>query len=158
LQLLDELGPSRELAWSLVNLAELAAYGYDPACVDYAVRAITLGTQLVIPPWWCGPAATRRRAPCCAATPAGTTSSSVARRDGNTGACRTRWDDRGVPVHFRGTATHQLDRAHSYIAETTTFSARHDLGMFQLLVVAADGLCSCTAVIGAALPRWPRMC
>jgi DNA-binding CsgD family transcriptional regulator len=35
---------------------------------------------------------------------------------------------------------HHLNRADRYIAQTTTFCADHDLGMFQLLVIAANGL------------------
>ena len=38
LRLLEDLGPTPQLAWSLVNMAELAAFGYDPACADYAAR------------------------------------------------------------------------------------------------------------------------
>ena len=46
LRLLEDLGPTPQLAWSLVNMAELAAFGYDPACADYAARAITMGREL----------------------------------------------------------------------------------------------------------------
>jgi hypothetical protein len=46
LRLLEDLGPSRELAWALVNSAQLAAHTYDPACAGYAARAITLGSEL----------------------------------------------------------------------------------------------------------------
>jgi DNA-binding CsgD family transcriptional regulator len=139
-RLLDELGPSRELAWSLVNLAELAAYGYDPACVDYAVRAITLGTQL-------GDPAVVVRARSHAAT--GTVLRSDTGWDDFEAAWRDAMARQGLAVHagmigaslcIFAALHHQLDRAQSYIAETTTFSARHDLGMFQLLVIAADGL------------------
>jgi DNA-binding CsgD family transcriptional regulator/tetratricopeptide (TPR) repeat protein len=140
LQMLEELGPSRELAWSLVNLAELAAYGYDPACVDYAVRAITLGTQL-------GDPAVVVRARGHAAT------GTVLRTDTGWDDFEAAWRDamatQGLAVHagmigaslcIFAALHHQPDRAQSYIAETTTFSASHDLGMFQLLVIAADGL------------------
>ncbi|MDT5251827.1 MAG: hypothetical protein QOH07_771, partial [Mycobacterium sp.] len=139
LQMLEELGPSRELAWSLVNLAELAAYGYDPACVDYAVRAITLGTQL-------GDPAVVVRARSHAAT------GTVLRSDTGWDDFETAWRDamatQGLAEHagmigaslcIFAALHHQLDRAQSYIAETTTFCAHHDLGMFQLLVIAADG-------------------
>jgi len=140
LQLLDELGPSRELAWSLVNLAELAAYGYDPACVDYAVRAVTLGTQL-------GDPAVVVRARSHAAT--GTVLRSDTGWDDFEAAWRDAMATQGLAIHagmigaslcIFAALHHQLDRAQSYIAETTTFSARHDLGMFQLLVIAADGV------------------
>ena len=44
--MLDDIGPSLQLAWSLINMATLAIFSYDPACADYAARAITLGTEL----------------------------------------------------------------------------------------------------------------
>jgi hypothetical protein len=44
LQLVQEGGPSPQLAWSLLNMAEIGVFG-DPAA-DHAARAITLGTQL----------------------------------------------------------------------------------------------------------------
>jgi hypothetical protein len=40
LRLLEDLGPTPQLAWSLANMALLAAFSYDPACADYAARAI----------------------------------------------------------------------------------------------------------------------
>ncbi|MEB3020785.1 helix-turn-helix transcriptional regulator [[Mycobacterium] crassicus] len=45
LRLLEELGPSPQLAWSLINLAHIAALALDPACARYAARARTLGDQ-----------------------------------------------------------------------------------------------------------------
>jgi DNA-binding CsgD family transcriptional regulator len=140
LELLEELGPSRELAWSLVNLAELSAYGYDPACVDYAGRAITLGTQL-------GEPAVVVRARSHGAT------GSVLRTDTGWEEFEAAWRDAmaipGLAVHagmigaslcIFAALHHHLNRADRYIAQTTTFCADHDLGMFQLLVIAANGL------------------
>jgi DNA-binding CsgD family transcriptional regulator len=46
LELVQHAGACTQLAWSLVNMAELAVYGFDPAAADYAVRAITVGEQL----------------------------------------------------------------------------------------------------------------
>jgi tetratricopeptide (TPR) repeat protein len=45
LELLEEFGLCPQLAWSMVNLAQLAAFEYDPAAAQYAARAIALGTQ-----------------------------------------------------------------------------------------------------------------
>jgi DNA-binding CsgD family transcriptional regulator len=45
LRLVEEGGPSAQLAWSLLNMAEIGVFG-DPGAADYAARAITLGTQL----------------------------------------------------------------------------------------------------------------
>ena len=46
LQLVQDAGPSPQLAWSLVNLAEQAVFGFGPAAADYAAEAIRVGTQL----------------------------------------------------------------------------------------------------------------
>jgi len=53
---------------------------------------------------------------------------------------------------------HNLDRAQSYIAETTAFCAHHDLACSCHWPSPPTGSCSFTAVIGTALPRLPRMC
>ena len=45
-RLLEEVGPCPQLAGALATMASLAAVGFDPACGDYAERAISLGTQL----------------------------------------------------------------------------------------------------------------
>ena len=46
LRLLEDLGPSPQLAWSLINMAHVAALALDPACAQYAARAKTLGDEL----------------------------------------------------------------------------------------------------------------
>jgi len=69
-------------------LAELAAYGYDPACVDYAVRAITLGTQLGDPAVVVRARSHAATGTCCAATPGW---------DDFEAAGATRWQHRGLP-------------------------------------------------------------
>jgi DNA-binding CsgD family transcriptional regulator len=104
------------------------------------VRAITLGTQL-------GDPAVVVRARSHAAT--GTVLRSDTGWDDFEAAWRDAMATQGLAVHagmigaslcIFAALHHQLDRVQSYIAETTTFSARHDLGMFQLLVIAADGV------------------
>lgn len=45
LRILDDLAPSRQLAWSLANMAMLAVCRYDPACLDYSRRCIAVGTE-----------------------------------------------------------------------------------------------------------------
>lgn len=45
LRLLEGLGPSPQLAWSLINMAHLSALAVDPACARYATRAKALGSQ-----------------------------------------------------------------------------------------------------------------
>ena len=49
LRLLEQCGPTPQLAWSLTHMAELSWLAYDPACSDYAARAITLGNKLDLP-------------------------------------------------------------------------------------------------------------
>lgn len=45
LRLLEDLDPSPQLAWSLINMAHIAALALDPACARYAARAKALGIQ-----------------------------------------------------------------------------------------------------------------
>ncbi len=49
LRLLEALGPSPQLAWSLINMAHISALALDPACADYAARAHALGRELCDP-------------------------------------------------------------------------------------------------------------
>jgi DNA-binding CsgD family transcriptional regulator len=139
-RLLEELGPSRDLAWALVNLAQLAVDTYDPGCEGYAARAITLGNEL-------GEPAVVIRARFCAAM------ATVLRNDTGWDESEAAWRDAmateglaehagllGAIICWTAVLHHQLDRAERYIANTTTFCADRDLGMFQPLAVAADGL------------------
>ncbi|HZQ33851.1 MAG TPA: AAA family ATPase [Mycobacterium sp.] len=140
LRLLEGLGRSRELAWALVNSALLAAHTYDPTCASYAIRAITLGNEL-------GEPAVVIRARGSAAL------GTVLRSDTGWDDFEAAWRDAmarpelaehagmiGSSLCVFAALHHHLDRAQRYIAETTTFCADHDLGMFQLLAIAADGL------------------
>ena len=140
LGLLEDFGPSPQLAWSLVNLAQLAALKYDPAAAQYAARAITLGTQL-------GEPAVVLRARSCAAL------ATVLRTD-------TGWDEleaawraamgskamaehagiAGALMCWTAALHHDLDRADRYIAETTAFCHAHDLDAFQPAAAGASAL------------------
>lgn len=46
LHLVQDADPCPQLAWSLVNMAEQGLWNFDPACADYAARAIAVGTEL----------------------------------------------------------------------------------------------------------------
>ncbi|MEE6178312.1 ATP-binding protein [Mycobacterium sp. 050134] len=46
LALVQDDGPSPQLAWSLVNLLEQSVWGFDPAAADYTARALAVGAQL----------------------------------------------------------------------------------------------------------------
>jgi DNA-binding CsgD family transcriptional regulator len=139
LRLLENVGPCPQLAWSLVNMAQLAAFGYDPACGDYAARAVTMGTQL-------GDSAVVVRARCYAAlatvlhTDTGWDHLEAAWRDAMaTGGL----SDAGIAGGFicwTAAMHHDLDRAEVYISETSAFCAAHDLSMFHPFATGADAL------------------
>jgi DNA-binding CsgD family transcriptional regulator len=46
LALAQDAGPSPQLASSLVNMAQVGAWGFDPAAADYAAQAMTVGAQI----------------------------------------------------------------------------------------------------------------
>ena len=139
LRLLEDLGPTPQLAWALVNMAELAAFGYDPACADYAARAITLGTEL-------GDPAVIVRARCSPALAA------VARSDTGWDQLEAVWREAmatdGLSAHAGvagvmlcwSVALHHHQRAEGYISEASAFCAAHDLGAFHTLVTGAAAL------------------
>jgi DNA-binding CsgD family transcriptional regulator len=149
LRLVEELGPSRLLAHSLVNLAELAAFGFDPAATDYAAKAIGLGTEL-------GERAVVIRASSYAAlarvlrTDTGWDELEDAWRDA---MAETRGYHAGLPgpmplafIRITGiicwiAALHRdLDRASRYIAESVAFCRDRDFYVFEGFVVSIDGL------------------
>ena len=140
LRVLEDVGPCPQLGWSLVNLAQLAAVGFDPACTDYAARAITLGSEL-------GDPAMVIRARSSAAV-------------GRVLATDTGWDELeavwrdatgpgllaehagliGASTCWAAALHHDLDRADSIIAETTEFYRDHELDAFVALVGGAEAL------------------
>jgi DNA-binding CsgD family transcriptional regulator len=140
LRLLEDQGPSPQLAWSLVNLAQLAAFSYDPAAAQYAARAITLGTEL-------GEEAVVIRARGYAALAtvlrtntgwneleatwrAAMTSEALAEHAGLAGAIMC-WT---AALHY------ELDRAERYVLETSAFCDRHDIGAFEPAAACAGAL------------------
>jgi DNA-binding CsgD family transcriptional regulator len=140
LRLLDDLGPCPQLAWSLATMAGLAAFGFDPACGDYAARAISLGTQL-------GDTAVVVRARFFAAL------TTVLSSDTGWDELETAWRDamstegltevaglNGALMSWYAAVKHDLERAEAYIAETSAFCANHDLGMFQAITTGAAAL------------------
>ena len=137
LRLLEAEGQSPQLAWSLVNLAEIAAFGYDPAAERYAARAIALGTEL-------GEPGAVIRARCYAAV------STVLRTDSGWEELEAAWREAistealaqhaglmGAMVSWAAVLHLDLDRAGRYIAETIKFCRENDFGMFEALALAA---------------------
>ena len=140
LRMLDGAGPCPELAWSLINMAELAASTCDPRCRGYATRAITIGIEI-------GDQAVVTR---------GRAAAAMARvlTDG------TGWDeveavwrdavalDAGLvyagPVAaalcWFAALHYQLGRAESYISETIALCEAHDFGAFHIFAVGAASL------------------
>ena len=140
LNLLEALGPTPQLAWSLAHMATYSALSYDPACADYAARAITLGTQLDQP-------AVVMRAGFYAAL------STVLRTDIGWDKLEAAWREAmataglaeltgftGVALCWTAALHHDLDRAEGYIAETAAFCTDHDLGTFHPFAVSAAAL------------------
>jgi DNA-binding CsgD family transcriptional regulator len=150
LRLLEDLGPTPQLAWALANMAFLSMMRYDPACADYAARAIVLGNQF-------GDPAVVIRARCYISMAA------VQRSDSGWDEFEAVWREamatEGLAEHagFTGVALcwvaglhHDLDRAEGYIAEHAAFCAEHDLGNFQPFAV------STAALVGLYRGDWAR--
>jgi DNA-binding CsgD family transcriptional regulator len=140
LRLLETLGPSPQLAWSLVNLAQISALSYDPGVTEYVERAITLGTQL-------GEDAVVLQARSYAGL------ATVFRTDTGWDEVDAAWreamNNPALPEHaaiigmilcWTAATHHDVDRGQGYIAQTSAWCAAHDLGIFQAGVTAAQAL------------------
>jgi DNA-binding CsgD family transcriptional regulator len=140
LRLLETLGPSLQLAWSLVNMAQVSAMSYDPRVTGYVDGAITLGTQL-------GDDAVVLRAHSYAAL------ATVFRADIGWDRLEGTWREAmnnpalaehaaiiGTIICWTAALHHDLERAQAYVAETTAFCAAHDMGTFQTVVNGAEAL------------------
>jgi DNA-binding CsgD family transcriptional regulator len=140
LRLLEGLGPSPQLAWSLINMAHISALELDPVCADYAARAHALSRELQ------DPAVDIRARGYTALT--------------EVFSVGTGWDELEAVWHealaTRGLEEHagvlcvliywyavlrcELVRAQAYLAEASRFCDDHDLGMFSSLLTAAATL------------------
>ena len=140
LQLVQDGGPCPQLAWSLMNMAELGVFGFDPAAADYAARAITVGTQL-------GDDAVVIRARGFAAF------ARVLRTDTGWDELEAAWrqamaaDARGETAGILGASLclfaalhYDLDRADHYIADTVAFCRDHNIYTFEAFGTVADAL------------------
>jgi tetratricopeptide (TPR) repeat protein len=139
-RLLDDVGPCPQLAWALINLAQMALLRYDPAAADYAERAAALGLELGLP-------GIVLRANGYRALDA------VLHADAGWEDLETAWrscmgaaglvEDAaalGALACWAAVVHRDVGRADSYIAEMSTFCDDHDLGMFGALVTGADAL------------------
>jgi DNA-binding CsgD family transcriptional regulator len=140
LRLLEKVEPCPQLAWSLATMTVLAAFGFDPACHDYAARSIAVGTHL-------GDNAVVVRATFFARL------STVLRSDTGWDPLEAAWRDsmatgglselgglNGGLICWFAAVHHHLERAEAYISETTAFCATHDLGMFGSITTGAAAL------------------
>jgi DNA-binding CsgD family transcriptional regulator/tetratricopeptide (TPR) repeat protein len=141
LRLLEDVGPCPQLAWTLVAMAEQSAGIYDPRSVDYAARAIAVGTEI-------GDAVVVARGRCFEAL------ARVQRAD-DTGwdQLEEAWRDAmaaedgaahvgmiGASQSWLAALHHQLERADTYISETSAFCTDHDLGVFEAFAIGAAAL------------------
>jgi DNA-binding CsgD family transcriptional regulator len=140
LRLLEDLGPSPQLAWSLLNMAHIAALALDPACARYAARAKTLGDEL-------GDPAVVIRARGYAALTAvfcGETGwnefEAVWREAISTPGLEEHAGVLGVLIGLVTVLRGEFARAERYLAETAAFLDDHDLGMFQAFVAGLQAL------------------
>ena len=101
LRLLDGLGPTTQLAWSLVNMAEIGTLSYDPRAAGYSDRAIELGSELSEGGVVIRARVTRRWPPCFATTSDGTSWRQPGAKP---------WTTRGWPNTPRSSQHHLLDR------------------------------------------------
>ncbi|ORV81504.1 LuxR family transcriptional regulator [Mycobacterium interjectum] len=127
-----------QLAWSLVNMAEQGLWNFDPACADYAARAISVGAEL-------GDDAVVARARGYTAL------ANVVRTD-------TGWDEledvchqaraadaRGETAAFFGAVTgfiaamhYEPDRADRYIVDTVAYCRDHGIYLFEGIARGAE--------------------
>jgi DNA-binding CsgD family transcriptional regulator len=135
LRLLEQCGPTPQLASSLAHMAELSLIADDSACAEYAARAITLGNQLdlprvVIKANYYAALFTLLR------TGAGWDELEAVWRQAMGGA---EFDElaglMGMGLCWQSALHYEFDRAERYITETMSFCADHDLATFEPLAV-----------------------
>ncbi len=155
LRLLEELGPSPQLAWSLINMAHISALELDPACADYAARAHALALELQ------DPAVDIRARGYTALT-------KVFSRGTGWDELKTVWHEAletqgleehaavlGVLIYWYAVLRCELGRAEGYLAEASRFCDERDLGMFSSLLTAASTLAALHREIGIWRPAPP---
>lgn len=142
LRLLEGLEPCPELAWSLVNMAELASGDFDPRRTEYAMRAMAVGIET-------GETAVVVRARAAVAmvevTSGDTGWGEVERvwREAMTTAGLTELGGIiGATLCWFAALHHHHERAENYITEVSSFCTAHDLGVFLPFATGAAALCA----------------
>jgi len=151
LRLLEPLGPTPQLAWSLVSLAQLAACRYDdPLAMKYTARVNAMAEQLGDPG-----VKVAARAHAAVVTVLGT--------DNGWGELEAVWRDAmsaegtaelgglaGGFICWAAAAHADVHRAERYVSESATFCRAHQLDTFEMLAVGAG------ARIDAYRGEWVR--
>nr|WP_275691582.1 LuxR family transcriptional regulator [Mycolicibacterium sphagni] len=140
LHMLESLGPTPQLAWSLANMAMLAACRYDPACLDYAGRCVEMGTAMGDPS-----VVVRARGYISLHAVLGT--------DSGWDELEAGWREAmgpaalaehaglfGVVISWTAAVHHDVHRADRVIAEAIEFCMDHDVGAFTGLHRGAQAL------------------
>ena len=140
LRLLQGLGPSPQLAWSLINMAHISALELDPVCADYAARAHALGRELH------DPAVDIRARGYTALTEVFSMGTgwdeleAVWREALATEGLEEHAGVLGVLIYWYAVLRCELVRAQAYLVEASRFCDDRDLGMFSSLLTAAATL------------------
>ena len=140
MRLLEDLGPSPQLAWSLINMAHISALALDPVCADYAARAHTLADELH------DPAVGIRARGYTALTTVFSTGTgwdelaTVWREALSSEGLEEHAGVLGVLIYWYAVLRCELGRAEGYLAEALRFCDERDLGMFSSLLTAASTL------------------
>ena len=134
LRTLEILGPSPQLAWSLINMAHIAALVVDPACARYAARAKALGNQLQ------DPAVVIRARGYTALTTVFCSDTgwdefeAVWREATATPGLEEHGGVMGILIGMFAVVRGEFGRAECYLAEVAACLDRHGLAVFQGLV------------------------
>jgi DNA-binding CsgD family transcriptional regulator len=138
--LLEDLGPCKELAWSVQSLAQIAVARADPAAGGYAARAITLGTQV-------GEPTVVARARFYAAVDevlgsgSGWDTLAAAWREAmSTAGLAEEAGVMGSLICWYAVQSRELDRGEGYLAEATAFCSDHDLALFGMFTAGTGAL------------------
>jgi DNA-binding CsgD family transcriptional regulator len=140
LRLLEALGPSPQLAWSLINMAHISALALDPACAGYAARAHAVGREL------CDAGVDIRARGYTALTAVFSTGSGWEQLEAvwhealSTPGLEEHAAVLAVLIYWYAVLRCELARAEGYLVEALRFCDDHDLGMFSSLLTAAATL------------------
>ena len=140
-RLVQDAGPCPQLGWSLANLAEFGVWGFDPAAVDYAAQAISLGTRL-------GDRGLAIRARGAAAMAqvlsnddTGWQHLEAAWRDAmTTEGCDDHAGLLATVVCWLAVLHYDVDRADRYIADSIAYCRDHNVFTFEALVVGIEAM------------------